>query len=163
MEKPIVREILMAMCESVATTCCYSVTGTAPLSFAATLHGGKLKCEYVYAYYAKGSDAPLGDGWLDWTGGHVNGEFAANCLPVRENGTWRILMRSTNETLTLEQAKALEILDNIGYCPHEQSNCRYGRSVTDTKTTHVGATSPHSAYVQNNSFLADHIAYQYSS
>ena len=67
MEKPIVRENLMAMCESVATTCCYAVSGTAPLSFAATLHGGKLKCEYVYAYYAKGSDTPLGDSWLNWT------------------------------------------------------------------------------------------------
>ena len=70
---------------------------------------------------------------------------------------------SEGETLTLEQAKALQILDDTGYCPHEQSNCHYGRSVTETKTTHTGATGPHSAYVQNNSFLADHIAYQYSS
>ena len=85
MEKPIVRENLMAMCESVATTCCYAVSGTAPLSFAATLHGGKLKCEYVYAYYAKGSDTPLGDSWLNWTGGHVNLQRTA--CPCRRTGT----------------------------------------------------------------------------
>lgn len=163
MEKPIVIERLMAMCESVATTCCYSLSGERPASFVATLHGGALQGSYVYTYYASGSDSPLPDAWLKWTDGHVDGQFSANTLPVQDQGTWFILKRDTNEMLTIQHAKALGILADTGYCPHEQRNCKYGRTATSEKITHVGSTSPHSAYTEHNSYLADHEAYQYGS
>lgn len=166
MEKPIVRQSLMAMCESIATTCCYALTGAGPASFTTTLHGGMLKGEYVYAYYtgaASGQRALVSSGWLDWPGGHVNPAYADTCLPQNESGEWYIRVLATNEKLTLEQARRAGVIDNVGYCPHEQKNCAYSRTVTDVKTLHVGSMTPHSAYTQNNSFLSDHSAYQYSS
>jgi len=166
MEKPIVRRNLMAMCESVATTCCYSLTGYSPASFTTTLHGGMLKGDYQYTYYVGDASAAvvrINSNWLNFTKGHATYEHADNCVPYETGGVWYIRRLDTNEVLTVEQARAAGIIDRTGYCPHENANCRYGRKVTEVKTLHVGATTPHSAYTENRSYLADHEAYQYSS
>ena len=166
MEKPIIWCNPMAMCESIATTCCFWLVGYSPATFTTTLHGGVLKAVYHYTYYVGNAQAAvvrINGSWLQFTKGHVTYDYADTCIPYQEDGTWYIRRLNTNETLTLEQAKAMGIIDGVGYCTHQYSNCSYGRKLSEVETLHVGATTPHGPYTSDNSFLADHTAYQYAT
>ena len=138
MEKPIVCCNPMAMCESIATTCCYSLVGYSPATFTTTLHGGVLKAVYHYTYYVGNAQAAvvrINGSWLQFTKGHVTYDYADTCIPYQEDGTWYIRRLNTNETLTLEQAKAISYpVDNPHCLRLFQRSRRTGPSTASSRS-----------------------------
>lgn len=164
MIKPIVKLNKMAMNESIATTCCYAWNGMSLLGSAQILHGGRLDAEVFYKYFYPETNftVEVKDAWLN-VGVLPSYQFRDKVtdvvdLPYRSGGEWYVGREPLTQFGGLElvpEAKEAWVLANpVNYFKKVESH-------TDIK--HVGATEPHNKWNANATWLADHLAVQYSS
>ena len=170
MLKPIVSMNQMAMNESIATTCCYVWNGTSLLGSASLPHGGQLVAGSKTTYYTWNADRTvakeINKSWLNWTGGHVNPNFASwkyNAVDSQGNNVAYVTKDNVRDDLYIGD-KVNSNIAFAGYCDHKGADCWYTKETSFDKTfTHVGATSAHYTWTTGHKWLMDHEAVQFSS
>lgn len=173
MLKPIVSMNEMAMNESIATTCCYIWNGVSVAGTATLPHGGKLiQTRAASTYFLPFSDVQVSDGWLS-VGITVKDPNLVNAHAYQSGGEWYVDSGALNPSVpvTMNGGWTLNTVENGGLYTNDlkdriaigNGKGYYVEKKGAASMTHIGATSAHNRYTAGNNWLADHIAYQYSS